>query len=123
MSEREPNMVDVALKLPEAGDVLSLIADHMAADAAHRSEMMNAWLIEAKAESKLLDDGMTWALGESTWGGTTAQYEVTLDRVRWVQRCAGYINPIKRWYIEQFTEDLFTKAVHPSFLDRPDGPA
>jgi hypothetical protein len=118
MSADEPNMVDVALLAPEAGGVLSLIADQMSRDAKHRQDFQEALWVEALAEAKAAQDGVRHALLEGEWGGTTAQYERTLGLIEAAMAHARYDGPIRRWYIAEFKEDRFSKAVHPSYVVR-----
>jgi len=109
MSTTEPTMVDVTAavlkshardKNPDtdtALDVLSFVARQQQAEAAWRENTTWAYVHDAEARVRLLSDGLAWALDQVEYGGTTAQYERCLDRIRMVHSLS-YGGPILDWY-------------------------
>lgn len=122
MSAETPNMVDAALALgtehPEVGGILSMIADHMAADSAHRQSIYDSWRIQDRASLKATQDGVRFHLAQQERGGTTASYERTMRAIEAVVDEASYDSSLRRWYIDRFTEDEFSHPVHPDFISR-----
>lgn len=116
MSTEQPNMVDVALAAPEVGGVLSAIADQMAREAESRRAFADRLWIEALAEAKAAQDGVAYAVALCEYGGTTREYEQAMGRIVHAMHAAqNRYGTVWKWYVEQFTEDRFTKAVYPGY--------
>lgn len=96
----------VALSQSVAGDepaseLISAIFAHQAADAAFYQDIMDAFADRDRATINFMRHGIAAALATNEFGGTTAQYEATLDRIEAVLNGGHMYNPIYAWYVEQ----------------------
>lgn len=108
-TDKPINMVDVAAAVIEEGEgtevlgVLSAVMNCMQADRDHWAGIQDSWLAQAKAEARAMKDGVYWALSQSESGGTTRQYERTLEAIEDAIADARF-GPISDWYVKQYTE-------------------
>lgn len=90
MSQDDPTMVDVVRAVAEshpegAGDeayaILDMIARHQQAEREHAAAIVEHMLTAAQADLLAIRHGVRAAMTTYAWGGTTRQYEETLQGV------------------------------------------
>lgn len=123
-TETDPTMIDVAFAVAESTgndpgpvpEILNFIMAHQEAERAMHDDWRRAWHAEDRGMRLYMTHAIQVALDACEVGGTTASYEVCLDKVARAVCCTRY-NEIVRWYIEQCKENELFDGVHPSFLE------
>lgn len=127
------NIVDATAKFQkEGGDevvpLLSAIFDHQQKNAEMHQRQQDHWWAEDRAKEAMVRHGVLAALAQCPFGGTTAEYELCMERIRTVLS-QGTGDPIYHWYLEKQLKviqdaEMFSKdsdPVHPNYARHTTG--